>query len=208
MESWAQEEKPVAIEAESHHHLVIENEFVRVFHVTLPSGERTLYHVHLYDFAGVQLVTATTTDQQPGKPETAPKEDEVGRAWTMTESGPRTHRVHNVGSTTMDLMDVEFLKKASGTASEPIAQVVAENAEGRVYRWKMAAHETSATHAHTRPYLIVVVQPMRLKMTAPDGQSRTEDVKAGDLHWVDFAVTHSFTNESDAEGELVEIELK
>jgi mannose-6-phosphate isomerase-like protein (cupin superfamily) len=49
---------------------------------------------------------------------------------------------------------------------------------------------------------------MQLKMTAPDGQSRSETVKLGDFHWVDAQVTHVLANEGTAPGTIVEFELK
>jgi mannose-6-phosphate isomerase-like protein (cupin superfamily) len=49
---------------------------------------------------------------------------------------------------------------------------------------------------------------MQLKMTAPDGQSRAETVKAGDFHWVDAQVTHTLSNEGTTAGTIVELELK
>jgi mannose-6-phosphate isomerase-like protein (cupin superfamily) len=56
--------------------------------------------------------------------------------------------------------------------------------------------------------VIVAATPLQLKMTAPDGRSSTEHVKAGDFHWVDSTVTHTLTNEDAVEGQIVEIELK
>jgi hypothetical protein len=49
---------------------------------------------------------------------------------------------------------------------------------------------------------------MRLKMIAPAGRSLSEDVKLGDFHWIDTKVTHSLANSGDAQGQIVEIELR
>jgi mannose-6-phosphate isomerase-like protein (cupin superfamily) len=49
---------------------------------------------------------------------------------------------------------------------------------------------------------------MKLKMTAPDGQSQTHEINAGDFHWVDVEVTHTLTNDGAMDGEIVEFELK
>ena len=49
---------------------------------------------------------------------------------------------------------------------------------------------------------------MKLKMTAPDGQALTHEIKAGDFHWVDVEVTHTLTNDGTTPGEIVEFELK
>ena len=96
-------------------------------------------------------------------------------------------------------------KQPSGSVAAPVA---AENASARVYNWMLAPGATSAMHTHERPYLIVAATSMQLKMTAPDGQSFSERVKPGDFQWVDSKVTHTLTNEGEAKGQIVEIELK
>ena len=108
----------------------------------------------------------------------------------------------------MDVIDVELLHRPEHPSTSAAAPVAVENPSVRVYRWVIAPGTATAMHTHTRPYLIVAVTPMQLKMTAPDGQSRTEQVKAGDFHWVNVGVTHSLANESSTEGQIVEFELK
>ncbi len=49
---------------------------------------------------------------------------------------------------------------------------------------------------------------MQLKMTAPDGQSSTHEIKAGDFHWVETPVTHVLANDGPNAGEIIELELK
>jgi oxalate decarboxylase/phosphoglucose isomerase-like protein (cupin superfamily) len=49
---------------------------------------------------------------------------------------------------------------------------------------------------------------MQLKMTAPNGQTMSHAVKAGDVHWVDTTVPHALANESNAGGEIIELDLK
>jgi mannose-6-phosphate isomerase-like protein (cupin superfamily) len=63
-------------------------------------------------------------------------------------------------------------------------------------------------HAHVRPYLILATTDLTLKMTAPDGQTSTHEVKRGEFHWVDAKVTHSLANTGNKDGQIVEIELK
>jgi len=63
-------------------------------------------------------------------------------------------------------------------------------------------------HIHVRPYLIVSATAFKPKMTAPDGQSLTPDLKPGDFHWVDTKVTHALGNVDSAEGQILEMELK
>ena len=108
----------------------------------------------------------------------------------------------------MDVIDVELLHRPEHPSASAAAPVAAENSSVRVYRWIIAPGTTTAMHTHTRPYLIVAVSPMQLKMTAPDGQSRTEQLKAGDFHWVEVGVTHSLASQGSTEGQIVEFELE
>ena len=78
----------------------------------------------------------------------------------------------------------------------------------RVYRYELAPGAASASHTHARPYLLVGATDMNLRMTSPDGRSMAHPVKAGDLHWVAAAVTHTLVNDGPDKGVLVEIELK
>ena len=205
----ADQSAPVPIEEEPHHHLVLKNDYVQVFHTTVAPGESTLFHVHLHDNAGVELSTRTTTDQLLGKSEGAPSVSRAGEVFANSRlQGPTTHRVHNVGSTTMDVIDVEFFQRPEHALATAAAPVAAENASARVYSWVLAPGAVSAMHSHERPYLIVAVTPMHLKMTAPDGRSFTDDVKPGDFHWVDAKVTHTLENAGTTPGQLVEFEMK
>jgi mannose-6-phosphate isomerase-like protein (cupin superfamily) len=56
--------------------------------------------------------------------------------------------------------------------------------------------------------LVKVYPPLHLKLIAPDGKSRSEDIKPGDFHWMDAKVTHALANEGTSEGQIVEIEMK
>jgi quercetin dioxygenase-like cupin family protein len=86
--------------------------------------------------------------------------------------------------------------------------VAMENPSARVYKWILPPGGTSEMHTHARPYVILAVTPTTLKMTRPDGKSMTQEVKAGDFHWVDNKVTHTLTNAGTLEAQIVEIELK
>jgi quercetin dioxygenase-like cupin family protein len=189
---------------------MLKNSDVIVIHATIAPGERTAYHIHSCDRAGVEISTNTTTGQVFGEPEGKPQNAAPGDVFSDScKDKQLIHRVHNVGSTTMDVIDVEFLQPRPATPSTSVAGPVAiENPTVRVYKWVIAPGTATAMHTHTRPYLIVAATSMNLKMTAPDGQFRAEQVKAGDFHWITVPVTHSLANDGKAEGQVVEFELK
>jgi quercetin dioxygenase-like cupin family protein len=202
---------PVLVENEPLHHVVLKNDSVVVIHLTLPPGERTLYHTHTHDRIAIPLSNTSITQQVWNEKEGPPSRSEPGSFSALTLPGRSyTHRVHNVGTSPYDVLDVEILVRPQSPSPVTAATVAAENPSARVYNWVLAPGATSAMHTHARPYLIVAVTGFNLKMTAPDGQSITHETKSGDFHWVDakVKVTHTLANVGSTGGQIVEIELK
>ncbi len=203
------QQAPVPVEAEPHHHVVLKNDFVLVTHVVIPPGEATLYHTHSYDRAAVHLTNNVVTLQQLNQPESEQTPAKIGEISASTRKGdPLTHRVRNVGPGPFEVIDVEFLQRPAQASAAVAAPVAAENASARIYNWVLAPGASSPQHTHQRPYLIIAVNTVQLKMTAPDGKASTHEVKAGDFHWVDSTVTHTLANDGTTEGQIVELELK
>jgi quercetin dioxygenase-like cupin family protein len=203
------QEQPVPVVQEPYHHVKLQNDDIVVINAVLPPGERTAYHIHSCDRTGVEISTNTTTGQKFGEAEGKPQLSVPGDVFSDSCTGePLVHRVHNVGTTTMEVIDIELLHRPEHPSTSVAGPIAIENPSVRVYKWEIAPAKSTAMHTHTRPYLIVAVTPMQLKMTAPDGQSRSEAVKAGDFHWVNVPVTHSLANEGAGAGQIVEFELK
>jgi quercetin dioxygenase-like cupin family protein len=203
------QDKPIPVEQEPHHKVVFKNESIEVMRVNLKPGERTLYHTHAHDRSAVELCTTSITQQKVGETEAPPYSIKPGDvSVSTTEPGGYSHRVHNVGTSLFDVLDVEFLQTPGKPSDAVAGPLVGENPSARAYRWELAPGAKSLEHTHHRPYLIVAATPMQLKMTAPNGQSHSETVKPGDFHWVDAQVTHVLANEGATPGTIVEFELK
>jgi hypothetical protein len=65
----AQAPTAVPIPQEPHHHLVLENEYVRVFRVSVPPHESTLLHQHDVPYLYVALGAADVINAVQGRPE-------------------------------------------------------------------------------------------------------------------------------------------
>src|SRR6202521_535708 len=65
----AQAPTAVPIPKEPHHHLVLENEYVRVFRVSVPAHEATLLHQHDVPYLYVALGPADVINAVQDKPE-------------------------------------------------------------------------------------------------------------------------------------------
>lgn len=201
-------DRAVPVEDEPRHATVLKNAFVRVFRVKIEPGTSTGMHTHAHDDAAVRLRDATVSAEILGGPMGAPETVHPGTVSARENEGkPYTHRVHNVGTTPFDVLDVEVLKRPDGPATPPLMGPAAENPRMRVYRYDLEPGARSARHTHARPYLLVAATDMDLRMTSEAG-SMAHHVSTGDLHWVDAAVTHAFVNEGKEKGILVEFELK
>jgi quercetin dioxygenase-like cupin family protein len=199
----------VPVEQEPHHKTVLKNDYVQAFRVTLEPGKTSLIHRHAHDDAAVRLSNATVAADSPGEPMGAPEVVYPGLVSAReNEKKPHTHRVHNIGTTLFDVIDVQILKRPAGPAAPSIAAPAAENSQMRVYRYELGPGARSTQHTHARPYLLVAATGMSLRMISPDGASMAHPVKAGDFHWVETAVTHTLINEGPEKGVLVEFELK
>src|SRR5438128_5238003 len=138
--TWSQSsspQAPVEIKGEAHHHPKFENEFVRVWDVTVPAGDTTLWHVHRKDNVVVTLGEARLRIETAGA---APGES----LWKFGEVrfGKATyiHRAMNVGATAFHNFTIELLKspperKVISTQSEAVNRVpVLENERVRVFQ--------------------------------------------------------------------------
>ncbi len=200
---------PVPVEQEPHHHLLLKNDSLLVLRVTLQPGEWSLYHTHSVDDVAVWLGHSSASQQLPNEPESAPAEQKPGNISLRTlRETPFTHRVHNLGPGLFDVVDVELLRRPEHPSTGAAGPVTAENPSARVYKWTLAPDGVTPMHTHDRPYLIVAATGFNLKMTAPDGQSSTHEIKPGDFHWITTKVTHTLANMGTAEGQIIEIELK
>jgi quercetin dioxygenase-like cupin family protein len=205
----AAQNAPIPVDQEPHHKVVLKNDCVEVLHVTVPPGEASLYHTHGHDRAAVMLSMSSNTQQKWGEAEEEPRVNHPGDVFMATApDGGFSHRVHNVGTTLFDVIDIEFLQRPEKPAESTTLPIAGENRSAHAYRWTLAPGAKMPEHTHHRPYLIVAATPMQLKMIAPDGQSMTHAIQAGDFHWIDAQVTHVLTNDGAMPGVIVEFELK
>src|SRR5438128_8693818 len=100
-------QSPVEISGEPRHHPKFENEFVRVWEVTVPAGDATLWHVHRNDNVVVTLGDASLRIENATAPPTEAQ-------WKFGEvrfaKATYVHRALNVGTTPFHNLTIELLK--------------------------------------------------------------------------------------------------
>ncbi|HXA00323.1 MAG TPA: hypothetical protein VN025_21365 [Candidatus Dormibacteraeota bacterium] len=101
--------EPVPVEKEPHHHVVLQNQYVRVLDVLFPPGDPALFHTHSNDNVSVALSGDKTKSQPMGGEWSAPEDVVPGRvAFHKAQGQPYTHRVGSAGTQPFHVIDVEI----------------------------------------------------------------------------------------------------
>ncbi len=127
-------QSPVEIGGEPRHHPKFENEFVRIWDVTVPAGDATLWHVHRNDnvvvtlggatlrienmssatvegewkFGDVRFSKATYVHRAMNIGTTQPDRLRLPVNDVRWQAGGLTHSIKNVGKTRFEAVDIEL----------------------------------------------------------------------------------------------------
>src|SRR5438552_1457671 len=106
-------QSPVEINGEAHHHPKVENEFVRIWDVTVPAGEATLWHVHRNDNV---VVTFADANLRLESATAAPAEAQWKFGEVRFAKATYVHRAINTGATPFHNLTIELLKPSNFVA--------------------------------------------------------------------------------------------
>lgn len=122
----AQAPAAVPIPKEPHHHLVLENDYVRVFRVSVPGHDATLLHQHDVPYLYVSLGPADVINAVAGKPEAhlTMADGQVGYS-----PGHFAHIARTDAGSSFDNVTIELLQP-QGEPRNICAQVASGAAEG------------------------------------------------------------------------------
>src|SRR3954471_4002868 len=107
----------VPITEEQHHHLVLDNEYVRVFHVEVAPHSETLYHQHDMDYVFVTLGDSVVESVRVGE---NPVKLELKDGDTRFTKGGFAHKAVNLSdkpfvNVTVELKTVDAKEEGAGT---------------------------------------------------------------------------------------------
>jgi beta-alanine degradation protein BauB len=101
--------EPVPVEMEPHHHVVLQNQYVRVLNVLFPVGETSLFHTHSNDNIGIPISGDKSQSQPFGGQWSEPEDVKPGAAGFRRARGQSyTHRVRSAGKLPFHVVDVEI----------------------------------------------------------------------------------------------------
>jgi quercetin dioxygenase-like cupin family protein len=215
----AQTPPEVEITAEPSHHLVLENEYVRVFQVELAPHAATLMHRHRHDYFFVTLGDSHISNEVEGK---APADLALADGETRFTPGNFAHIARNLSTqpfrnVTIELLQDEELRTVpsrwpmeGGDKNFPGGQVkiLSVRDGARVSEIGLQPGATQPSHRHDGPFLVVASTDLDLRSDREGQRAISIHLKAGDIKWLPGGYTHTLTNTGTGPSRHVIVEFK
>ena len=218
----AQQQQSVEITSEPSHHLVLQNEYVRVFDVTVAPQASTLVHRHNSDYLFVTLGDSDVVSARVGEKPVALQLKDGEVRYTP---GNFAHAAINKSDRPFHNITIELLKSSSKVAT--CADACAEPlscATGQVANCPAAVRRVSADqwlvslvtlppsshlekHAHSAAHLVVAVSDLDLT-SQPESAGSSIKRQTGGLVWVPAGDTPTLVNKSQKAAQFVTLEFK
>jgi quercetin dioxygenase-like cupin family protein len=188
----AQHQQSVEITSEPSHHLVFQNEYVRVFNVTVAPRATTLVHKHNYDYLFVTLGDSDVVSVRPGEKPVALKLKDGEVRFTP---GNFAHAAINQSDRPFHNITIELLKPSSGVGQcqvdcshDPVGQGPSTTLLYSSDQWRASLDRVPASGrmekpAASSPLLFVAVSDMDLSLLG-GGAARTTHREVGDITWI------------------------
>jgi hypothetical protein len=212
LSAWSQSnspQSPVEISGEPRHHPKFENEFVRIWDVTVPANDATLWHAHRNDNVVVVFGDVNLRIETVGR-------DPVETQWKFGEvkfaKATYVHRAMNLGTTSFHNLTIELLKAPGPIKDLPKEagrEPVLENERLRAFRITLEPGQSTPIHTHPVPGLSINLTPAKLEVTTK-GKDKPDrlSLPLGESRWRAGTVTHSIKNVGKTRFEGVDIEFK
>jgi len=153
----------VPMEKEPRHHVVFENEALRVVEPSIPPGDTTLEHLHAHDDATVCISGAHLRVRRQGADWGPVGEPcRLGQINATEYAGkPASHTVQNTGSGVFRLAVVENLRESGWSTNPPLlaaSTVLAKETRAfQIYEVTLDPRSRETSHVHKNPTIIVLV---------------------------------------------------
>jgi quercetin dioxygenase-like cupin family protein len=200
---------------EAHHHVLLQNDSVRIMRVLIPPSDATGWHEHNFDYVVVAVNGTKIHVDVRGNPQAIEGTMETSSVGYTNYAGKHfVHRVANRSDTVNHQLAFEILRPTPGSfvpSDRSLAsqyKMETDNDRVRVWRLKLAPGEVAHLIDQKAPAVRVVLSGERLLETDSNGQVRERSIKSGDFAWLPGPASRSVTNGGVTPLELVEVELK
>jgi len=201
----------VPVGQEPRHHVKFQNEYVRVIDAVVPRGDATLFHTHSIDNVPVVISGGKLRTEPMGG---EPRDSSVVAGGISFAQASYTHRITNIGDTTLRFIDAEILASPGSPANPRSLERVAghtlalENQRVRIYRIVLDPGQSTGVHTHQLSGLRVAVSGGRVSFERVGQKTEVIEFKPGDFQWHIGSLSHSLRNMGSTRFEAFDIEWK
>lgn len=204
----------VEITAEPSHRMVLQNDFVRVFHVEIPPHAVTLLHRHRHDYFIVSLADSNLSNEIPGKPA---QRGGMKAGQTSFAEGGFAHVVRNLADKPFPNVDVEVLhpkrsykwdeERGVSVLEGGTQEILFVNDGVRASETDLQPHAMIPRHKHLVPHLVIAVSDIDLESTVEGQPAKHIQLKSGEVAWVEAGLTHAVMNAGHQNARYVALEF-
>jgi quercetin dioxygenase-like cupin family protein len=218
----------VELNAEPHHHLTLENKYVRVYNVEVPPHSDTLMHWHRHDYIYVTLGATEVVNEVKDKP---PATIKLQDGETRFSPAPFAHIASNrtgqpFRNVTIEIVDDEALRNSvaqgdvkwdKDRALEPFPggtqQILFVKDGIRASEFELQPGAVVPLYHHKGPHLLVAVSDLDIRSDvhsdAPGGPQgpMPGHFKSGDSKWLPGNYSHTITNTNTKPAKFVTLEF-
>jgi quercetin dioxygenase-like cupin family protein len=215
----AQAPTEVEITNEAHHHLIFQNDQVRVFKVEVGPREATLMHRHRHDYIFVSLGAADVSNEVEGK---TPVELKLQDGQTGFLAANFAHVARNLARTPFRNVTVEFLQDEKARSAPTVQwdeergmhvlnggtqEILFAKDGARVSEFELQPGGMIPRHHHKGPHLVVAITDLDLRSDVEGRPPSQSQLKSGEVHWASGGYTHTLTNVSKQPAKYVAVEF-
>ena len=215
-------ESPVEVTAEPHHHLALENMFVRVYAVRVDPGQSTLLHRHGRDYLSIAIDDAQITNAREGAP---PAQVTFKQGDTRFTAAGLVHAITNTGSKPFLNSTIELLapttnqKACTESCSIPVPCESADKGKCATVTKLITADQWSVTlidlppggkypqHTHLANFLVVPLTDSDATIQNQDQPATQGHYQANEVKW-NNPVVHAITNTGKTMARTVVLEFR
>jgi quercetin dioxygenase-like cupin family protein len=216
----AQAASEVEITSEPHHHLALENPYVRVFKVEVAPHQATLMHYHRHNYWFVTIGAAEVENDVQGKP---PAKLRLSDGETRFLPGGFAHIAKNISDQPFRNLTIEFMQDRNAQQSPSpkwdevrgldvlsggTRHVLSVDDGVRVSEIALQPGGVIPQHHHAGPHLVAAVSDLELRSDVEGKGPSTRKLKSGDVAWVPGRFTHTVTNAGRQEAKFITFEFR
>lgn len=198
----------VLVHKEPRHRPVFENNKIRILDVLLPVGDTTQYHIHHTPSLFIYFSNTSTGSQLQGhQPSSGRSVEGTLRFENLAEPNVRIHRVWNIDTIALHVMDIELLYKDSSFVQKPLSipdlQLAIDTPWVRVYKITVNTGKSFKLKDTPRSLVLVSFDSARLQLR----QSKLHTVQPGSFSWINAGEVFELKNIGEQSARFVLLEL-